>query len=258
MATSPIAVERPSMTVSDGCYCCGGGEDACVCGWQGGLCVDLDGLPSPFGLSYPCDPNGQYDVPALFTPPSTAARAWQYVDSAWCSGGCLPPHLLSVLVECGGGQIDGAPQPLVVTVNVKCGGLDHVWQLWTPGPITAEDCEAGYVMADQCRAKSAAGISWFDCDGSVTATITPGPCGEAMATRRPAAAARRRICLYAEQVERLAGCSGFRCKHLCMIGIRRPGSIEAGAVREYLGDSDVVLPSDECQECPGYAPRPKP
>ena len=88
-------------------------------------------------------------------------------------------------------------------------------------------------------------------------TVTIGPCGEALmaaastaAARgyRPPPPARPRICLYAERVEHLAGCSGFRCRHHCT-------SPDPG-VRAALGDSDIVLPADECQTCPGYRPRP--
>ena len=91
-------------------------------------------------------------------------------------------------------------------------------------------------------------------------TVTAGPCGGMLMAAhppagRPKSPARPRVCVYAERTEHLAGCGGFNCRHLCTIGIRRPGSADAAAVRAHLGDSDVVLPSDECQDCPGYVAR---
>lgn len=97
-----------------------------------------------------------------------------------------------------------------------------------------------------------------------TVDVTLGPCGGVMMAAprlmtaaapagggqpyRPLPPARPRICLYAERVEHRAGCSGFRCRHRCT-------SPDPG-VRAALGESDIVLPADECQTCPGFTPRP--
>lgn len=148
------------------------------------------------------------------------------------SGGCgLPPTHYFLT---GGGTptavVGCRPQTMAGATGTARAGFDTYD---TPAGATVEDAPGGVCPAALMAAPR------------LMAATAPAGRGQAY---RPPPPARPRICLYADRVEHLAGCSGFRCRHRCT-------SPDPG-VRAALGGSDVVLPADECQDCPGYVPRP--
>jgi hypothetical protein len=241
--------------------CCEGG--LCGCDWPADLCLTVDQMDPAVGC-HPLDPaldctaglaaafvGTSWDLPEQ--PPVVEARDWvsdpQDCDGWTCVAG----------VRCYPGDGSYGP-PVEVTVSQTSGVVARVATFTPDGSLSlAEGCGLPVTVTGTWSGyQNVSGFplyTWGPVAGQMT--ISAGPCGALMAATpataapargyRPPPPARPRICLYAERVEFRAGCSGFRCQHRCT-------SPDPG-VRAALGDTDIVLPADECQTCSGYTAR---
>ncbi len=258
--------------------CCGGGAcGACACSpMPAEIDLDLSGLTLAFGA-------GGCSFSGLVLPLSNSEGApcvWQ--TDGYLGTGCnlaSPCADEELLV----GAAFGFACPGTTTLDIQFASVTDqcVFLLeWSEDFLTADDRAAAGIDCSPFSATltgfpvvNASGPGACLCaagglsvSGSVTLAPSPGMLALAAAAKaaprlmaaaggggrgqsyRPPPPARPRVCLYADRVEFLAGCSGFRCRHRCT-------SPDPG-VRAALGESDIVLPADECQTCPGFTPRP--
>ena len=238
--------------------CCGGAVCGCPEPQPSTMCAVVTGVTGVCG----CDPVAE--VTLTRGDPPFADYLWSgYADLT----GCTPTVRMTVTVSCA----DGPPGAFNVQVQFGQTAAPFGVCAYSNDSIFVGDGGAGCdpffidtAAGGNAWAEGGSGLcSCFPDAASIAVTVSAGSCGEALmagprlltatATAAPARGyrppppARPRICLYAERVEFRAGCSGFRCQHRCT-------SPDPG-VRAALGDTDIVLPADECQTCSGYTAR---
>lgn len=242
------------------CACCCGFceyESLCVSwSWSGGGVVGCHGAnTSPRQYAVP------YNTRIGACLNGIGDKGWTY--TGWVDGVASFTNGMIIRIDSNGLSKPETPCELYLLVQAYCSGTPGYAQYYAVVPLTGGDA---VYPGGVCRPipdtgitvvmSATDGFSPMPSEPTLTVTIKPGPCSTvgvaapSLSAQTTASTTRRSLpCVsLGKRVEFRAGCSsGFMCQHVCTL--LRPDVVA------HLGGVSLAVPGDDCQTCPGYAPR---